>query len=52
MTTEQKIKELKAEARNLQKEQYNLINSRRDANRFGDCEKRLEKIYREIDNLK
>lgn len=49
---EQKIKTLKIKARKLQKEQYDLIGRRSNPRRFGEIERELEKIWKEIDELR
>ena len=51
MNNEQKINELKTQAKKLQKAQYNLIPNHKNAKTFGQIEIELEKIWKEIDSL-
>lgn len=52
MTTEERIQELKTEARRLQKEMNYLISNRRNPARFGQLERRQEAIWRQINQLR
>lgn len=53
-TREERIAELKAEARELQRIQYNAAKRQRrgDARAFGNAEAKLDRIWREIDRLR